>query len=62
MNFHYEKPIFPDIFDINRQFYLVECDYADESLNNGSGIRIDKQTFNLVHFPHQIGDKYRQGD
>ena len=62
MNFHYEKLIFPDIFGINRQFYLVEYDYADESLSNGSDIYIDKQTFCLVHFPHRIDGKYQPED
>ena len=62
MNFHYEKPIFPDIFGINRQFYRVEYDYADESLSNGSDIHIDKQTFCLAHSLHQIYVKYQPGD
>ena len=62
MNFHYEKLISPDIFGINRQLYCVEYDYADESLSNGSDIRIDKQTFYPVHFPHRIDGKYQLED
>ena len=62
MNFHYEKPIFCDIFGINKQFYRVEYDYAAESLSNESDIYIDKQTFCLAHSLHQIYGKYQPGD